>query len=278
MAPRRKTSKSAKRVRKVEAPAKAATVSVPPSPPPADPARPMIPPSERRELILYGAADAAARAAGVTVEELIEEEMVREHEAWNEATPLTVVGLATASGAVMTDLALPGNRLIYLRTLERCGRHEDACAALGLEPRIAYGERRRDPMFAHKCDVAIGMFASRVRRALVRRATEGWVEPVIGGKDRDTIVAWKPVYSDRLLELLAKSLDKDLRAADGKGGASVQVGVGVNVTGGGGQGITLDQLRALSDKGRAALRTVLAELSTKPPIEATASEAARGAE
>lgn len=241
--------------------------------PQLDPARPMLPPSQRAEAASEGVRVIAERV-GMDAAQLAAEEAMRDE----AGQRITVVALARRDGSVVTDLSLPGNRELYLRTLERCGRHQDACVALGLEPGGSANLRAADPMFDHQCRVAIGMFASRVRRALVRRAIHGWQEPIVGGKDRDQIVAYKPCFSERLLELLAKSLDKDLRNLDAKG-AAAQANVQVNVGGGAAGGLTMDELRQLSPEARHKLRDVLAELTAKrsTSIDAVASEGAPAA-
>jgi len=68
-----------------------------------------------------------------------------------------------------------------------------------------------DPEFAEAWAEAYERFVDGLRSHAVKRATEGWREPILGGLARDQIVAYKPVYSDRLLELLLKRHDQNYR-------------------------------------------------------------------
>lgn len=68
-----------------------------------------------------------------------------------------------------------------------------------------------DPEFVEAYEESKLRFKEAIMREGLKRATVGWEEPIIGGKDRDQIVAYKPVKSDRLLELFLKKVDPELR-------------------------------------------------------------------
>lgn len=67
-------------------------------------------------------------------------------------------------------------------------------------------ERERDPEFAQQWDEAMEAAKADVEHELFRRAQEGYLEPIYGGRYREQIVGYVTKYSDRLLELRAKAL------------------------------------------------------------------------
>jgi len=67
-------------------------------------------------------------------------------------------------------------------------------------------ERQRDPTFAVAWDEAVEAARADVEHEIYRRSTEGYEEPVFGGKYRETVVGTVRRYSDRLLELRARAL------------------------------------------------------------------------
>lgn len=67
-------------------------------------------------------------------------------------------------------------------------------------------ERQRDLEFAKAWDEALDMARAEIEHEIFRRSTEGYEEPVYGGKYRETVVGTVRKYSDRLLELRARAL------------------------------------------------------------------------
>ncbi len=67
-------------------------------------------------------------------------------------------------------------------------------------------ERQRDPEFAAAWAEAIEMARADIEHEIYRRSTEGYEEPVFGGKYKETVVGTVRRYSDRLLELRARAL------------------------------------------------------------------------
>lgn len=66
--------------------------------------------------------------------------------------------------------------------------------------------RDRDPAFSAAWEEALETARADVEHEIWRRSTEGYEEPVFGGKYRETIVGTVRKYSDRLLELRARAL------------------------------------------------------------------------
>lgn len=67
-------------------------------------------------------------------------------------------------------------------------------------------ERHRDPQFAAAWEEALETARAEIEHEIYRRSTEGYTEPVYGGKYRETVVGTVRKYSDRLLELRARAL------------------------------------------------------------------------
>lgn len=65
--------------------------------------------------------------------------------------------------------------------------------------------------FADEFIAAQGIYRDTLEAEIHRRAIDGWDEPVVGGKDRDKVVAHIHRYSDRLLEFHAKRHIPDYR-------------------------------------------------------------------
>jgi hypothetical protein len=68
-----------------------------------------------------------------------------------------------------------------------------------------------DPEFAEAWAESKARFIGHLKSETLRRATVGWEEPIIGGINRDQIVAKKKIYSDRLAELYLKRHDPKFR-------------------------------------------------------------------
>lgn len=67
-------------------------------------------------------------------------------------------------------------------------------------------ERQRDPEFAVAWQEAVDTARAEIEHEIYRRSTEGYEEPVFGGKYKEQIVGTVRRYSDRLLELRARAL------------------------------------------------------------------------
>lgn len=99
----------------------------------------------------------------------------------------------------------------YLDALEKCGKYIVASDAVG----IRYGEiktfRDQNPEYNTLCLEAVERYRVRFLEEAERRALEGFERPIIGGRERDQVVAVERVVSDRLLELFIKRGSHDER-------------------------------------------------------------------
>lgn len=93
-------------------------------------------------------------------------------------------------------------RGLFLRTLKRTKRVDDACAAAGMSNSAAYYLRGQSPRFAAAWEKALrGDAPPSVLEAALERAVTGWTEPIVaGGK----VIGERRRYSDSLLRALVQ--------------------------------------------------------------------------
>lgn len=107
-------------------------------------------------------------------------------------------------------------KTVFLAVLEERGTAQAAADAAGVSRQTCYDHAnphspRFDREFAEAWAVSHARFVAQLYEAALRRATDGWLEPIIGGKNRDKVVALKPVFDARLLELMLKRHDPTFR-------------------------------------------------------------------
>lgn len=97
-------------------------------------------------------------------------------------------------------------RMRYLYELRKTGLHYKSAQVAGVSATRVLKLRKEDPDFDAAVRMAKNLFVDEVLvKAAVTRAVDGVERPIIGGKDRDQVVATEQVYSDSLLALLLKS-------------------------------------------------------------------------
>lgn len=133
----------------------------------------------------------------------------------------------------------------YLEVLEKTGLYIRAADAVGCRPIDCEFYRKDHPEFEELVQEALERFRAGIVEEAHRRAVIGVEKPIIGGRNRDEIVAKEVVHSDRLMELfLKRGKSEDFRDK---------------------QEVTLNQgdwrsemdLRSLSTRARAKLRELL---------------------
>lgn len=90
----------------------------------------------------------------------------------------------------------------FLRILEATGLYSEAKKHLRIYGDVQY--RQANPAFQELCDDARAAFFATIQAAALQRAVNGHLEPIVGGRNRDEIVAYKPVYSDTLMAMFLK--------------------------------------------------------------------------
>lgn len=103
---------------------------------------------------------------------------------------------------------------VYCTILQITGSKRAAADAVGhasvvrIEKQLAL-----DPIFHENTQVALDRHREAIYAAAHSRATVGYLVPVIGGKNKDEIVAYERRYSDTLLALLLKRHFPEFAAA-----------------------------------------------------------------
>lgn len=133
----------------------------------------------------------------------------------------------------------------YLEVLRDSGAYITAADAVDVDPRAAYRVRRDDPEFAELCELALERHREIYIEAARARAIHGVQVPIVGGRNRDEIVAHETKYSDSLMAMFLKRADPSFRDKQ-------EVNVTNNVS-------IRDQLdyTSLSKRARAKLRELL---------------------
>lgn len=101
-----------------------------------------------------------------------------------------------------------------------------AAQAAGVSITTVRNHLKTNPMFEEMVTDAKMIYRDKIVETIYERAITGIEEPIIGGVARDQVVAYKRVYSDRLLELEAKRIEHGYRD---KGGVEINTGGGVLV-------------------------------------------------
>jgi len=139
-----------------------------------------------------------------------------------EVTALAVREKRYSKGYVPFEGA---NRERFLAVLETSGSFQAAADAVGINVKTQYNARATDKAFAELCEEALERYRAALVAEIHRRAVVGVEEPVYQG---GVLVGTKRVYSDRLLETLAKAKLPEFRdkvAVEHSGGVGVTVGV-----------------------------------------------------
>lgn len=155
----------------------------------------------------------------------------------------------------------------FIAALEQFGAVLTACDWVGMAQSTLYKRRKEDPTLAAEMDAALERYRLSIVAEVRRRAVEGWVEPVY---QQGQLVGTKRVFSDKMLELLAKAKIPEFKP---------QVDVtstNVNVNADGAAPEVAARLAALTREQRAALRTLLGP--GPEPAETAVDQAAAEAE
>jgi len=97
-----------------------------------------------------------------------------------------------------------------------------AAEQAGISDWTVLEHRKKDPEFGRLVDEAKQRWVDEVLiREATRRAVEGCNEPLLGGKNRDEVVAHRKVYSDGLLTTFLRANRSEFRdGSENSGGAS----------------------------------------------------------
>lgn len=133
----------------------------------------------------------------------------------------------------------------FFQALETTGRYSTAARAVGWSQIELSRYRHQNPEFQVLCDLALEGYTDVFIAEAKRRAVDGTKKPIVGGRERDKIVAYEEMFSDRLMELFLKRGDPTFNE---KSKLEIEGGVSVREE---------MNLRDLSPRARAKLRELL---------------------
>lgn len=103
------------------------------------------------------------------------------------------------------DINDPAAQAIFLEIIEKTGSLRAACDAIGMEnPQDAIIHMKSHPTFASRLESSVERHRQTLYNAAYQRAVHGYERPIVGGRNKDEIVAHERVYSDSLLAMLLK--------------------------------------------------------------------------
>ena len=106
-------------------------------------------------------------------------------------------------------MATPKKRLlttrqtVFLRTFPKCGTIARTAKCVGINRKTHYHWRNRSAEYATKFDALRTEFLDRLEAEAIRRARDGWLEPVFY---RGEVVGHTRKYSDTLMIFMLKAL------------------------------------------------------------------------
>lgn len=100
---------------------------------------------------------------------------------------------------------------IVEKALSETGSLQRAADLCGVTVGALQKQMKDDSEFSEIVETALRRYGDLIRDAARSRAVEGYLVPMLGGKDRDQIVAYEPKFSDRLMELELKRVDPSYR-------------------------------------------------------------------
>ena len=114
----------------------------------------------------------------------------------------------------------------YLLVLAQTGFKTRAALAVGVSCQTVATHAENDPDFAEAMQGALDQYHARFMEHWDTLVYEGMDEPIIGGKDRDEVIATKKVYPINLIAMEARRVEpgfKERSEIDLKGGGGVLV-------------------------------------------------------
>jgi hypothetical protein len=120
----------------------------------------------------------------------------------------------------------PERRALFLEHLEEHGTFYEGCAGIGITYSTLVNHRKKDTEFDQQVEMAHQRHVDMLVRVATGRAVHGVSKPIVGGRNKDEIVAHEQVYSDGLMQTLLKSKRTEFGAGGSDGGAGGGSGPG----------------------------------------------------
>lgn len=127
-----------------------------------------------------------------------------------EQVPPTFPCYTTATETTVSEFT-PVMKDKFLEWLRRTGLYAFSCEMVGIDKMVVESARKQDERFDRLCQAAREGYADSLVVEAHRRAVEGVDRPVIGGRNRDEIVTYTRVYSDKLLQSLLRAYKEEFK-------------------------------------------------------------------
>lgn len=98
-------------------------------------------------------------------------------------------------------------KLVYCEFLAETGRKTHAAMAAAVCEQTVANHLKNDPEFADMVQRALGQYRDTILGHAYKLSVEGVDEPIVGGKDKDEVVAYKKVYATNILAMEMRKVD-----------------------------------------------------------------------
>lgn len=146
---------------------------------------------------------------------------------------------------------------IFCEVLEVTGNFRAACDCLGIKSAKSVKEYLLlDTDFHESVEAAADRHRHNLYAVAVQRATVGYQVPIVGGKNKDQVVAYETKVSDSLLTLLLKRHFVEFRDT----GKPTQINIDAST-----KTVTVNDMRSLTREQRNALRLLVKPVAPDSP-------------
>ena len=138
----------------------------------------------------------------------------------------------------------PERKLKFLEAYARCGHKTRASANVGVHVTTVCDHEAKDPLFKAAVAEALDLYVGSLQEIATDRFRDGVQRPLIGGRNKDEIIAYEQVFDNRLGEFLMKTYSRQhaLGAGNDEGGPA-----GVGGAYGGGVLIVPNRVQSVED-------------------------------
>lgn len=125
-------------------------------------------------------------------------------------------------------------KAIYLNVLRKTGLKVRSAKAAGVTLTTVQRHIDNDPGFAAAREEALAEYADLIQQHAFKLSVQGVKEPIVGGKDKDQIVAHKEVYATNILAMEMRRTNPEYKERqeidlNQKGGGVLVVPAGVDL-------------------------------------------------
>lgn len=138
----------------------------------------------------------------------------------------------------------PERKLKFLEAYAKCGHKTRAAANVGVDVNTVIYHEGKDPVFKAAVAEALDLYVGSLQEIATDRFRDGVQRPLIGGRNKDEIIAYEQVFDNRLGEFLMKTYSRQhaVGAGSDEGGPA-----GAGGAYGGGVLIVPNRVQSLED-------------------------------